>query len=677
MRYVLAIVLFAASARAAVRADDAAQFEVRRAPAWVDSIAVDMHAASTNVRSGVEGLLEDHQVRVAGANVDEYFRRVNQVVTPAGVQNASQVSIDFDPSFQRLVIHDAVVLRGNKRIDELAQDEVRIIEKESDAGESIYDGQLTALLFLKDVRPGDIIDYSWSLEGSNPLLGGRYADEFDFSTRVPTRLMRHRLLWPKGRPLHVSKPAQIAGDAWIWERRNVAANDAEDDTPTWYEPSEVVQVTEYASWSEVAKWADALFQLDGDSRDTIAGIADEIRKSNQTRDAQLVAAIRFVQDDIRYLGIEMGRGSHEPRQPSVVMSQRYGDCKDKALFLAALLRELGVEAYPALVNTKLRGHLDDFLPSPFLFDHVITQVVDGGKTYWIDGTLSDQGGTLATIDTPSDERALIVRPETSALSRISVQSHGNINVEEVISGGRVSGVVETDSGLRQPTPGSRRLTLEVTSTYSGHDADDMRAELSGQSLADVAKTHLNRYAADHPRIEALGTPSIADDRLRNVIVLRERYAIRDLWTNGSWTYYPRAIEQHLTRPDTLIRSMPLAVDYPRNVTERLIIRGGANAQVEDDNSIVDSPAMHYEQHVVRGEDLVVTTTLRAIKDAVPVAEVPDHLAALNEMHDALAVTLEPGKKSTLHTAELGGGILIVGIVAALAIRRRRGVGSRG
>jgi len=653
MRSLLAILLFAVSAHAAVRADDAGQFDVRRAPAWIDTIAVDANAANSNVRSGIEGLMDDHQVRVAGANVDEYFRRVRQVVSPAGVQNASELNIDFDPSFQRLVLHDVVVIRGGKRIDELARDEVRIIEKESDADESIYDGQLTALLFLKDVRPGDVIDYSWSLEGSNPLLGGRYADEYDFSTSVPTRLMRHRLVWPKGRPLHVSKPAQIAGDAWIWERRNVAATDAEDATPDWYEPGEVVQVTEYGSWSEVAKWADALFQLDAASHATIAGIADDIRKTNHTRDAQVVAAIRLVQDDIRYLGIEMGRGSHEPRQPAVVMNQRYGDCKDKALFLAALLRELGVEAYPALVNTKLRSHLDSYLPSPFLFDHVITQVVDGGKTYWIDGTLADQGGTLATIETPSDERALVVRADSKALAPIVVQSHGSIHVDEIISSDQ------------------QRMTLEVTSTYSGRDADDMRAELSGQSLADVAKTHLNRYAADHPRIEALGAPSIDDDRLRDVIVLHERYAIRDLWTNGSWTYYPRAIEQHLTRPETLVRSMPLTVDYPRNVTERLIVRGGANAQVEDDDSVVDSPALHYEQHVVRGRDLVITTTLRATKDAVSVAEVPDHLAALNEMHDALAVTLEPAKTSfTPRAAEFGGGILVIGIVAAFAIRRR-------
>jgi len=663
VRSAIFILLFALPAHAAVRADDAGQFEVRRAPAWIDTVAVEMHPASANIRSGIDGLFDDHQIRVVAANVDEYFRRVLRVATSAGVQNASELYIDFDPSYQRLVLHDVVLIRDGKRIGELSRDEVRIIEKEQDAEESIYSGELTALIFLKDVRPGDVLDYSWSLEGSNPLLGGRYADEFDFGALVPTRLMRHRLVCPAGRALHLSKPAKIehrgGTDIYTWERQNVAATDVEDSTPEWFDPSETVQVTEYASWSDVARWAVALFELDEASRTTVAKLANDIRASNTDRDSQLVAAIRFVQDDIRYLGIEMGRGSHEPRQPAVVMEQRYGDCKDKALFLAALLRELGVEAYPALVNTKLRRRLDDFLPSPFLFDHAITEVVDGGKTYWIDATLSDQGGTLATLDTPSDERALLIRADTKALTPIVIHSHGTIAVEEVISSDQ------------------QQMVLAVTSTYSGRDADEMRAELASESLADVARNHLNRYAADHPRIAALGEPSISDDRLKNVIVLRERYAIHDLWKNGSWTYYPRAIEQHLTRPKTLVRSMPLSIDYPRDVTERLIIRGGANAQAEDDDVVVDSSALQFQQHLKRGADLVITTTLRATKDAVSVAEVADHLAALNEMNDSLGVTLEPAKASAApRAAELGGGIIVVGVLAALAIRRRHGNGNR-
>lgn len=664
-KLILILILFlAATARAAVKADDAGQFSVHRAPAWIDTVAVDARAASSNARSGIDGLLEDHQVRVAGADVNEYFRRVRRVVSPAGVQNASELNIDFDPSYQRLVIHDVALIRDGKRIDEMARDEVRIIEKEAEAKDGIYDGQLTALLFLKDVRPGDVLDYSWSLEGSNPILGGRYADEFDFGASIPTRLMRHRVIWPAGRPLHVSKPARIehhgAEDVYTWERRDVAGTDAEDETPDWYDPWETVQLTEYGSWNEVAKWADGPFRIDADSRAAVAKLANEIRATHQGREAQIVAAIRFVQDDIRYLGIEMGRGSHEPRQPSVVMAQRYGDCKDKALLLASLLRDLGVEAYPAFVNTKLHRRLDDFLPSPFLFDHVITEVIDGGKTYWIDGTLADQGGTLATIETPSDERALIVRSSTNALTPIVIHPRGNVSVEEVIS-----------------TDNQQRMTLEVTSTYSGHDADDIRSRLASESLADVAKKHLNRYAVDHPRIEALGRPSITDDRFRDVVVLRERYTIHDLWKNGSWTYYPRAVEQHLTRPETLVRSMPLAIDYPLDVTERLIIRGGANVHPNEsdaeNDSVFDGPALHFEQHIRPGRDLVITTTLRATRDAVPVTAVPDHLAALNEMRDGLDVTIDPPQHTALMpwAAGVTAMMIIAGLTSSFAIRRKK------
>ena len=69
------------------------------------------------------------------------------------------------------------VVRDGKRVSQLDPAAVRVIEKEDESEERIYDGERTALLFLNDVRPGDVLDYSWSLEGSNPLLGGKYDDQ--------------------------------------------------------------------------------------------------------------------------------------------------------------------------------------------------------------------------------------------------------------------------------------------------------------------------------------------------------------------------------------------------------------------------------------------------------------------------------------------------------------------
>jgi hypothetical protein len=392
------------------------------------------------------------------------------------VQNASELSLDFDPSFERLIIHEISIIRNGRRSDALEPDEIRVIEKEDDAEDRIYDGEQTALVFLKDVRPGDVIDYSWSLVGSNPLLGGRYNDEYDLSTAVPARQIRHRLLWPAGRPLQwrgadpaisMSEGEQVL----TWDERDVPPIDVEDSIPSWYEPWQAVQVTEFASWREVAEWAEAMFRVDARSAAAVKSLANTIRNEHVGHDAQITAAIRFVQDDIRYLGIEMGRNSHEPHQPWETLDARWGDCKDKTLLLVALLRELGLDAWPALVNTRLEHRLREKLPSPFLFDHVIANVVDGRQSYWVDGTMSDQGGSLGTIETQLSGSALVVRPGAHELTTIVPRNDGAVLVEQTY----------TTRDYAQP------VSLLVRTTYTGGDADAMRSELAAYSLDDFGR----------------------------------------------------------------------------------------------------------------------------------------------------------------------------------------------
>ena len=79
--------------------------------------------------------------------------------------------IDFDPSFQRLVLHEVTIVRNGHTTAALHPADIRIIEKEDESDSGIYDGRLTALIFLKDVRAGDVIDWSWSIDGANPTRG--------------------------------------------------------------------------------------------------------------------------------------------------------------------------------------------------------------------------------------------------------------------------------------------------------------------------------------------------------------------------------------------------------------------------------------------------------------------------------------------------------------------------
>lgn len=647
----------------------AREFDVGPAPSWIERLdAADVDVAKENVRWGIYDILRDHQERDGWS----YHRTVRKVLSPSGVQNASELTLDFDPSFEKLVIHEIALVRRGTRIDALDADDIRVIEKEEDSDERIYDGERTALIFIKDVRPGDVIDYSWSVDGANPILGGRYTDHYSLSSSVPTRLIRHRLLWNASRDLRWrgDNPAITRnGDAMtlIWQAENVKALDVEDSVPSWFEPWDTVQVSEFATWNEVAKWADAMFRLDARSTVEVKALAAKITAEHPTRDARITAAIRFVQDDVRYLGIEMGRNSHEPHQPWETLESRWGDCKDKTLLLVALLRELGLQAWPALVNTRLQHRLEERLPSPFLFDHVIAQVVEGNRTYWVDGTISEQGGTLATIETPSDGRALIVRPETTALTGVDVATKGATRIHHTY----------TTEGSDKP------VRLEVKSTYSGGDADSMRSELSSMSLDDLAQERINSLAADQPKIEKAGALSVDDDRLRNVITITEHYRIPELWKDGYWTWYPRVLDSHLLRPETMIRSMPLSFPHPLDVQQVATFQFAKDVSVEKSTSVTDTPALRYEYDVdSNGGTITIRQRLRSVRDSIDVKDVADHLTKLNGIWSEIGYRIAaPGASKPVNRAAamqwntkwaVGGFIVVmfVAICVLLATRER-------
>jgi hypothetical protein len=643
---------------------------VRPAPVWVEPLVAEtsLAVARQNVRWGIYDFVNDHQVR---GDV-RYFRIARKVLSPSGVQNASELELDFDPSFERLVVHHVDVLRGGERIDSLEPDEIRVIEKEDDSDDRIYDGERTALLFIKDVRPGDVIDYAWSVEGANPLLGGRYTDEYDLSSGVPTRLLRHRLLWPAGRPLQWrgGDPAiSMNGDTQVlvWERHDVGALDVEDELPSWYEPWQSIQVSEFASWQEVGAWATERFTIDARSSEAVKQLAAKLSAEHPTRDARITAAIRFVQDEVRYLGIEMGRNSHEPHQPWETLESRWGDCKDKTLLLVALLRELGLEAYPALVNTRIAHRLAEKLPSPFLFDHVIAQVIDRGRVQWVDGTISDQGGNLATIETPGDGMALVVRDGTSALTKIVPNTHGATLVEQTY----------TTTDYQKPT------LLAMKTTFTGAEADAARSQLAAMSLEDYAHERINALAFDQPKIASDGLPRVSDDRAKNVIVVTEQYRVPELWSDGDWSWYPRVLGSHLTRPETMIRSMPLAFPHPLNVRQTVTFNFPEKLDVRKSTSVTETPTFRYESSVdTNGKTVTIRQSLRSLSDAVAVKDIPEHLTKLSAIWSEIGLRLAPpgavasaGKEEPSSDVPnwIVGSILVacfVGICWMLATRRR-------
>jgi len=680
-RWIVLLVLFLVSSP--LLAASYGDFDVAAPARWVDLAALDPAPGAPpaeDVRFGIHDLLSDHQVRVTPGGTTHYYRIARRVLSSSGVQNSSELSLDFDPSYERLVLHEVRVTRNGVRVPALNPESIRIIEQEGASSDRIYDGRLRALVFLDDIRPGDVIDYSWSTVGANPLLNGKFVDELDFSPSVPTARVRHRILIPASRTVRFrSFPdtriepvvTTAAGETTlVWEARNVAPIEIEDGTPSWYQPWRTVQVSEFESWEEVSLWAQSLFATTPSTRAAMAPLLTRIRRDHATPDAQALAAVRFVQDEIRYLGIEMGRNSHEPRQPEETLTQRWGDCKDKTLLLVTLLRELGFQAWPAMVNTRLRHRIDGRLPSPFEFDHVITHAEIGARPIWIDATVANQGGGLLDLDTPGDERALLVRAGAKALSPVVVPSRGLLTIDERYDVDDAGGVA----------------TLAVRSRYSGSEADAMRAAVATMSPRDLARERINAVAANHPRVVATSAPRVEDDREHNVLTLHEQYRVRDLFTSGRWIYRPRELDPHLSNPTTLVRSMPLAVTYPLDVQHNVAIRFSRIPDVSPSSEVIETPALRFQRSSdLNGSTMTLRYRITARRDFVTAGEIPAHIAKLDEIRRAASfdvrrpggvaaassLTLSQGVKSSRWVWGLTAAVTLMAICFMLAFSYRR------
>jgi hypothetical protein len=96
------------------------------------------------------------------------------VVNNVGVQNASEINISFDPAYETISFHFIRIIRNGEIINKYKEKEIKVIQREDNLESKIYDGSLTAYLSLSDIRLGDIIEYSYTIKGRNPIFNNKY-----------------------------------------------------------------------------------------------------------------------------------------------------------------------------------------------------------------------------------------------------------------------------------------------------------------------------------------------------------------------------------------------------------------------------------------------------------------------------------------------------------------------
>lgn len=616
-------------------------------PDWVQRIppAEPTKLPSQQVSHGVYYLLSDTQVRVDARDKVQFRHIAAKALNERGVESVAHVEIRFDPSYQSLALHMLQVRRGDRVIAKLPTAQVKVLQRERELEYLIFDGSKTANIFLDDVRVGDIVEYAYSIRGSNPVFGNRHAGNFDLQGGVPLQHLHARLLWPVDRPIELHKrngapdPVVTERGAFrelVWQARDLEALLVEEDAPAWFDPYRAVQWSEFKDWQSVARWAEPYYLTPTQLSPALRQEAERIAQAHAGAPERLLAVLRFVQREIRYLGVEIGPGSHAPSAPHQVLERRFGDCKDKSLLTMTLLRALGIEARAALVNTSLRRGIREFQPSPFAFNHVLVRATVGGRHYWIDPTRPPQPGDLDHIFQPDYEAALVIDPGTQALVEMT---GGQRQFQR-----RVSTRYDASGGQDAP------VHYTVTSVFQGPSAENMRSTLAAENREELQKRYLNYYARYHPALSVAEPMQVSENDTTNELTVTEHYSIPDFWKKSKDGKRLEAVipvpevDQYLVGPRQSIRTAPLALAHPVSLTHTTEVKlPGTGWKIEAEDERVDDP--HFSFHRVRTEKNSVMTLVDRFDsrvDNVSPVDTARYAAALERARKTVDLVLHQG-----------------------------------
>lgn len=593
-------ILVAIVATVASASVSAQHFEITAPPDWVVPIepVFDSEVSKYDVSSGAYFSVIDHQINLE--NEYDYTHGVTRIVSSAGITSASEIMISYDSSYQRVLFHHLYVWRDGKKMDRTDQLSFETLNQEENLGAGIYTGLLTAYDILEDLRSGDMIDYAYTVIGNNPIYDGHEYRMFFLEDANPVDLLSVRVIHSKKRTYHQGcngcdsvdiKEAEDGRQKVITiTARNVPAADIEDSRPSWEIPYKYFSLSSVDNWQEVNDWALGLFELN-DEEAEVDEVFEEVLTTAETTDEKIEALLDYVQNDIRYMGIESGIGSIKPFPPKKVVAQRYGDCKDKTLLFITLLKQLGINtAYPALVNLSIQKGISSILPGAHTFDHAIVCLDYEGERYWIDPTLIQQGGDFKHRVISDYGMALVVKPGNTRLTDMEINDTvSRTHIEEHLTINSFDGPAK----------------LKVVTHLYGQNADHMRTLFEYYSMKDASDELRNAYVAVFPSIMEADRLKVKDDLENNVLTLIESYEIDYIWMEDDGYFMKMAYVQY--EPVTLYsyigpvtcerKDFSVEVPYPASFTQKTVLELPETTSVNLKDQSIFNPAFKFDKTI--------------------------------------------------------------------------------
>jgi transglutaminase-like putative cysteine protease/Flp pilus assembly protein TadD len=348
-----------------------------------------------------------------------------KILNDSGAKRFGEDRIVYYADEQRAVVRTARAVRADGREEQakVLPEQVVPVGERRLAVRSIRFPPLAA---------GDAIEVEYRIDDLEQGFFGRYfGNVYHFRQDLPVTLAKYVLIAPAGLELH-SRPVRCElqpevrqdpddkATVYTWAMRDQPAIDSEPLMPPMSELSPAVEVSTYKDWTSFGKWYWGLIRKQHEAGPEVARLSKELCANAATEMDKIRAVYNYVVTDIRYVAWEFGVHGFKPYRAEQIVARKFGDCKDKATLICALLAEQGIAAHPVLIRADvLRGQQDLGLPLISNFNHCIAWLPAGKDRpeLWLDGT-AQYCSLDALLDTDRGARVAVVAPEGATVRDI-------------------------------------------------------------------------------------------------------------------------------------------------------------------------------------------------------------------------------------------------------------------
>ncbi|HKO42818.1 MAG TPA: transglutaminase domain-containing protein [Pyrinomonadaceae bacterium] len=376
----------------------------------------------------------------------------------------------------------AWLIRPNGFVKKYGKDQT--VDRISNPNDIYDEYRVRVIDAIDDADEGVVFGYQSTSE-ERPLFN---QDIWNFQNRLPTLVSRYTLTLPTGWMAtgvvfnYKKLEPTVNGSVYTWELLGLDPIRPEPASPALrnlapmvainYFPAEVGSPKAFETWSQVSRWGAQMYDPLSAPDETVAAKARTLTANAKSELDKIRAIARFVQN-LQYIAIDIGVGrgnGYKPRPPAQVLAKAYGDCKDKANLMRAMLKSIGINAYPVFIYLGDPTLVREEWPSPTQFNHCIIAI-----------NISEETKAPTVIQDAKLGRLLIfdaTDPHTPV---------GDLPDEEQ---GSLALVVAGDSGslLRMPTlpPDSSNLDrqTEIVLTSDGSITGNLKERSIGQTAVN-------------------------------------------------------------------------------------------------------------------------------------------------------------------------------------------------